>query len=145
MKFFGLDVKTNEKGYFGVRRCTECKSLRDVNLVEITGVERMFFIPVKKLANKRFLICTTCGAALEINNDLWNYYNTYNRFDKSTTDKVVETLQQIDSDLTDKNLSLKCDDKISQSSLNLIYDGLIKKFGNPNNLEELISVYFSKE
>ena len=145
MKFFGLDVKTDEKGYFGIRRCTECKALRDVNLVEICGVERMFFVPVKKHACKRFLICTTCGAALEINNDLWNYYKTYDRFDKSTTDKVVQTLQQIDSDLVDQNLNLKCEDKLSETSLNMIYEGLIKKYGNPNNLEELISVYFSKE
>lgn len=145
MKFFGLDVKTNEKGYFGVRRCTECKALRDVNLVEINGVERVCFIPTKKLASKRFLICTTCGAALEINNDLWNYYKTYNRFDKPTTDKVVQTLKQIDTDLTEQNLNLRCEDNLSQSSLNMIFNNLIKKFGNPNNLEELISVYFSKE
>lgn len=145
MKFFGLDIKTNEKGYFGVRRCTGCKTLRDVNLVEIYGVERVCFIPVKKLSSKRFLICTTCGAALEINNDLWNYYKTYNRFDKTTTDRVVQTLEQIDNDLSKQNLDLRCEDKFSEPSLNMIYDGLIKKFGNPNNLEELISVYFSKE
>ena len=145
MKFFGLNIKTKEKGYFGVRRCTECNALRDVNLVEIYGTERMFFIPTKKLNVKRFLICTSCGAALEINNDLWNYYKTYNRFDKPTTDKVVQTLKQIDVDLANKNVDLRCEDKTSQTSLNLIFNNLIKKFGNPNNLEELISVYFSRD
>ena len=145
MKFFGLDVKTSEKGYFGVRRCSECKSLRDVNLIEINGVERFFFMPRKTHPTKHFLICATCGAALEINKDLWHYYQTYDRFDKQTTDQVVNTLQQIDSDLNSQNLNLKCEDKSSQTSLNLIFNNLTKKFGNPNNLEELISVYFSRE
>ena len=57
----------------------------------------------------------------------------------------MQTLKQIDTDLLEQNLNLKCEDKLSQSSLNMIFNNLIKKFGNPNNLEELISVYFSKE
>lgn len=145
MKFFGTDVKTEEKGYFGIRRCTECNALRDVNLVEIYGTERMFFIPIKKLGLKRFLVCSSCNAALEINKDLWNYYKTYPRFDKHTTDQIVQTLKQIDLDLADNNVDLKIGSKESVSSLDMIYKNLIRKFGNPNNLEELISVYFSKE
>ena len=145
MKFFGTDVKTEEKGYFGIRRCTECNALRDVNLVDIHGTERMFFIPIKKLGLKRFLVCSTCNAALEINKDLWNYYKTYSRFDKHTTDQIVQTLKQIDLDLADNNVDLKIGSKESVSSLDMIYKNLIRKFGNPNNLEELISVYFSKE
>lgn len=145
MKFFGLNVKTEEKGYFGVRRCNNCKDIKDVKLMEVTGTENMFFIPIKKLGTKRFLICEKCGAALEINEDLWNFYKTYDRFDKSTTDQVVQTLKQIDVNLNNSNVKLDCKDKFSENSINMIYDTLFKKFGNPNNLEELISVYFSKE
>ena len=145
MKFLGTDIKTDEKGYFGVRRCTECNALKDVNLIEVHGIERVFFMPIKKLGLKRFLICSSCGAALEINNDLWNYYSTYSRFDKPTTDQIVQTLKQIDLDLANQNLNLKTGTKESLSSLDMIYKNLIRKFGNPNNLEELISVYFSKE
>ena len=145
MKFIGTDVVTYEKGYFGVRRCGNCKDVRDVKLIEMCGKERLLFIPIKNIGKKRFLICEKCGAALEINDDLWNFYKSYPRFDKDTTDEVLTTLKQIENNLNVSNVKLSCTDKLSENSLNMIYDSLNKRFNNPGNVEELISVYFSKE
>lgn len=144
MKLFGVDTKTQDKGYFGVRRCDVCGDFRDVNLVEITGTERFFGIPVKNLGKRRFMMCTTCGACFEINEDLWNYYCQYEyRFDKTTTDNVIATLKVIADDLKKSNIQLKFDDKACEHSINLIYHNLCRKFHNPENISEIMSVYFS--
>ena len=78
MKFFGKDIKEVNKGYFGVRRCTICKDeLRDVNLVELYATNYVCFIPTKNVLIKRILTCSHCKAYMEIDNKLWNYYETY--------------------------------------------------------------------
>lgn len=144
MKIFGRDVTETKKGYFGVRRCTICKALRDVNLLELKGVERFLFLPVKRLGIQRYLICEKCGAGLQINDDLWNYYKTYEyRFTKETTDEIVKTLDKIAIDLKANHIELNYNDKSCENSLNMIYRNLCKQFSNPENVEELISVYFS--
>ena len=145
MKFWGIDIKQKNNGYFGVRRCTNCNQIRDVELMELQGKKCVCFFPVKDLGTKRFLICSHCTAALEINDDLWEYYSKYDyRFDKQTTDEIVDTLKNINNTLTSKEINLDFDSKDSQSALNLIYDKLCAKYNNPQNLEEIISVYFSK-
>jgi len=145
MKFFGIDVKENSKGYFGVRYCQNCKKLMDVNLVELQGKECFFFVPIKQTPVKRFLVCNSCGAAFELDEDLWHYYSSYSyRFDKSTTQEIVQTLQDIEKNLKENNVKLACEDKLSEASLNMIYKNLCEKYPNPQNVEELISVYFSK-
>lgn len=144
MKLFGRDVLKKDFGYFGIRRCDVCKTLRDVDLLEITGVERFLGIKTKNLGVRRFLVCSKCGASFEINADLWNYYSRYAyRFNKQTTDQVVAMLDGINGDLKQNNVILKLGDKTSLHSLNLIYHNLCKKFDNPDNIEEIMSVYFS--
>ena len=146
MKLFGTDVKKIEKGYFGIRKCENCKALKDVDLVEMQGKERIFCVPIKNLGSRRFLVCKDCGAAFEITEDLWNYYQQYEyRFDKSTTDEVIRTLDEITKDLNSNNINLSFKDKSSEQSINLIYHNLCKKFNNPENISELISVYFSAQ
>lgn len=144
MKLFGIDAKEKDHGYFGVRKCEVCGDFRDVNLIEVVGTERFFAIPLKKLGTRRFLACARCGACFEVNKDLWNYYCGYKyRFNKETTDQVLSTLKQIDDDLKSNNVSLKFDDKIYEHSINLMFKNLCKKFNNPENVEEIMSVYFS--
>ena len=145
MKFFGIDSKQINKGYFGVRRCSQCNQINDVNLVDLTGTQCVCFFPIKKYPTRHFLVCSNCGAALEINEDLWNYYNSYPyRFDKKTTDEIVATLDVIDQDLKQQGVNIKCGEEKNVNSLNMIFDSLCKKFDNPQNVEELVSVYFSK-
>lgn len=145
MKFIGTDVKKNNKGYFGVRKCQNCNKLQDVNLIELQGRECFFFIPYKNLQVKRFLICNTCGAGFEIDDDLWHYYSSYDyRFDKTTTNEIVHTLTDIEKNLKANNVILNLEDGISEASINMIFDNLCEKYNNPKNVEELISVYFSK-
>jgi len=145
MKFFGLDTKQIKKGYFGVRRCTNCNSLNDVNLVELNTTQCVCFFSIKKYPTRHFLVCSNCGAVLELNQDLWNYYNSYPyRFDKKTTDEIVSTLNNIDRDLQQQGVDIKCGEEKNLNSLNMIFDGLCKKFDNPKNVEELVAVYFSK-
>lgn len=145
MKFFGVDTKEKDLGYFGIRKCDVCEDFRDVNLIEVTGIDRFFAIPIKKLGTRRFLTCTKCGACFEINEDLWNYYCEYEyRFDKQTTDQIFDTLKNIAHDLKEKNINLKFDDKASEHSINLIFNNLCKKFANPENVGEIMSVYFSQ-
>lgn len=144
MRFFGVDTSKKDNGYFGIRKCEVCGDLRDVNLIELTGTERFFGIPIKKLGIRRFLMCTSCGACFEINEDLWNYYCQYEyRFDKSTTDEVIHTLKEINEDLKKNNIILKFEDKSSEHSINMIFHNLCRKFNNPENISEIMSVYFS--
>lgn len=144
MKLFGVDTKEKNLGYFGIRKCDVCGDFRDVNLLEVKGTDRFFAIPVKSLGVRRFLTCTKCGACFEISEDLWNYYCEYEyRFDKQTTDKIFDTLKDISKHLKEKNINLKFDDKSSEHSINLIFNNLCKKFSNPENVGEIMSVYFS--
>lgn len=144
MKFVGIEVKENDKGYFGIRRCELCKQLRDVKLIELYGQSYLFFIPIKKLNPKRFLVCEKCGACFEISEKLWNYYKEYypRRFDKKTTDSVVAVLNQINSSLVENNVNIKITDPTCKNSLDMIYQNLCKTFGNQKNIEEIMSVYF---
>ena len=145
MKFFGKDIQEVNKGYFGVRRCTVCKDeLRDVNLVELYATSYFCFIPIKKILIKRILVCSQCNAYMEIDNKLWNYYATYynDRFSKSTTDNILGILTRMSNEMDAKGVKLSIGDEASQKSLDVIYNGLIDKYGVEQNVEEIISVFY---
>lgn len=145
MKFFGKDLEEVNKGYFGVRRCTICnEELRDVNLVEIYATNYVCFIPVRKTLICRMLVCQHCKSFMEISNDLWQYYSTYynNRFNKATTDDIVNILTNISTQMEQNGVKLHLDDKESQQSFDLIYNSLAEKYKVWENVEEIISVFF---
>lgn len=145
MKFFGKDIKEVNKGYFGVRRCTICnEELRDVNLVEIYATNYFCFIPTKSTVIKRILVCQHCKAYMELDNKLWGYYSTYynSRFNKTTTDDIVNTLKTISNTMEQNGVKLDIDDETSQQSLDLIYKSLCDKYGVCENIEEIVSVFY---
>lgn len=145
MKFFGKDIQEVNRGYFGVRRCTICKDeLRDVNLVELYATSYFCFVPIKKELIKRILVCSQCNAYMEIDNKLWNYYSTYynSRFSKTTTDSILGLLTRMSSEMDKKGVKLSMNDEASQKSLDVIYNGLIDKYGVEQNIEEIISVFY---
>ena len=147
MKFFGPDVVKKNKGYFGVRKCSKCNTLMEVNLLELRGVVRLFFIPIKTYITKRFLVCNKCESVYEITNEQWNHYLTYihNRLDKKTTNIVIDTLTKINDSFIDNGTYIDITKEIYHPSIDSIYEGLIKKYGHKETLEELISVFFSHE
>lgn len=145
MKFFGKDVKQVDRGFFGIRRCTICdEALRDVNLVELWVTTNIFFVPIKSSCEKRLLVCQKCDACMEINDDLWEYYQTYlnRRFNKATTHEIVGTLTQLDNQMRDKGVNLSIDDKSMEASINLIYNSLVEKYKTWQNVEEIVSVFY---
>lgn len=145
MKFFGKQIKEVNKGYFGVRRCTICKDeLRDVDLVEIYATSYFCFIPIKSVLIKRILVCSHCKAYMEIDNKLWQYYATYynDRFSKSVTDNILGILTKLSKDMEQSGVKLSVSDETSQKSLDVIYNGLIDKYGVEPNIEEIISVFY---
>ncbi len=147
MKFFGKDIKEVNRGYFGVRRCTICKDeLRDVNLVELHVTNYFCFIPIKSEIAKRILVCSHCNAYMEINNKLWDYYQSYynNRFSKNTTDNILGILTKMSKEMEQKGVKLSLNDESSGKSLDMIFNGLINKYGVEQNVEEIISVFFKQ-
>ena len=147
MKFLGKDYIEVDKGYFGVRRCTICNdNIRDVNLVEVYTANYFCFFPIRKTLFKRILVCQHCKAFMEIDNQLWGYYSTYynNRFDKTTTDSIIGSLSKISNDIEKNGIKLKIDDESSQQSLDFIYSNLCKKYNTPQNVEEIVSVFYKK-
>jgi len=145
MKIFGKDLKEVNKGYFGVRRCTICKDeLRDVDLVEIYATTYFCFIPIKRELIKRILVCNHCKAFMEIDNKLWQYYSTYynERFSKSVTDNILGVLKRVSADIEKRGVKLSVADDTSQRSLDVIFNGLINKYGVEQNIEEIISVFY---
>lgn len=145
MKFFGEEIKEIDKGYFGVRRCTICdEKLRDVNLVELQQNFNIFFIPIKRHACKRILVCQECNAFMELDESLWNYYSTYinKRFDKTTTDKIIKDLISLTTQLESEGVKLDLEDESVQQSIDLIYKSLVEKYGVWQNVEEIISVFY---
>ena len=145
MKFLGKELNESNKGYFGVRRCTICNSeLRDVNLVEIYATNYVCFIPVRKTLIKRILVCQHCKAYMDIDTKLWEYYLSYyhTRFNKTKTDEIINTLKTISNSMSEKEIKLNIDDGASQQSLDFIYDALCKKYNSPENIEEIVSVFF---
>ena len=145
MKFIGDSVETTNLGYFGIRRCENCGGFKDVDLVEIKKVFRFCFLNLKTYAVKRFLVCHTCSACFEVSPELWEFYKTYNskRMGKQLTDEVVSTLTQINNDLVKSGTIINLDDNTCHVSLDIIHSTLSKKYGHPEYLEELISVFFS--
>ena len=147
MKFLGRGVKEVNRGYFGVRRCTICKDeLRDVNLVELYATNYFCFVPIKSVLLKRILVCSHCKAYMEIDNKLWNYYAGYynNRFSKATTDNILGLLTRMSDEMGKKGVKLKVSDDASQKSLDVIFNGLIDKYGVEQNVEEIISVFYKE-
>ncbi|MBQ8522421.1 MAG: hypothetical protein IJ458_02015 [Clostridia bacterium] len=147
MKFLGKEIKETDKGYFGVRRCTICnEKLRDVNLVEISSTSYFCFIPIRRVIIKRILVCQHCKAYMEIDNKLWEYYSTYyhQRFNKTTTDTIVNTLQTISNSMKQNGFKLDIGDETCQQSLDLIYKSLCDKYGVFQNVEEIISVFYKR-
>ena len=145
MKIFGKELKEVNKGYFGVRRCTICnEELRDVDLVEIYVTNRLFFIPISSKIIKRLLVCKHCNAYMEIDEKLWRYYNSYynKRFDKNTTDNIIEILTTMTKQMELNGVKLSIDDKASESSLDLIFNNLTKKFKVEQNIEEIVSIFY---
>lgn len=145
MKFFGKELSEINKGYFGVRRCAICnEELRDVDLVEICATNYFCFVPIRKTIVKRILLCKHCKAYMEIDNKLWGYYLTYynQRFDKPTTDTIVNTLKTISSNMEQNGVKLDIDDDTSQQSLDLIYKSLCDKYGVYENVEEIVSIFY---
>lgn len=147
MKFFGPDVVKKDKGYFGIRRCSSCGELKSVNLMTLKGVVRFFYIPIKTYITKRYLVCEKCQSVYEVTEDQWKYYSTYlhNRLDKQTTNKVIETLDNINQHFLDNGTIIDIRKEIYHQSIDSIYEQLIKKYGHKETLEEVISVYFSNE
>ena len=145
MKFIGKDLKEVNKGYFGVRRCTICKDeLRDVDLVEIYAVNYLFFVPVRNKIIKRLLVCQHCNAYMELSDELWSFYSSYynDRFNKSTTDNIVDTLTELSKQIEQNGIKLNIHDKACEPSLDLIYNTLSKKYKVWQNVEEIISVFY---
>ena len=144
MKIFGADIIKKEKGFFGVRKCSNCNELREVTYLELQGVERFFFIPVKKYITKRYLHCSKCESLYEITDEQWTHYSSYlhNRVDKDTTSKIIKDLESINTVLKDKGTIIDVEDKIYHESLDSICDTLIKKYGHKEAIEEIMSVYF---
>ena len=141
MKFIGKDLKEVNKGYFGIRRCTICNNeLRDVDLVELYATSYLFFIPIKSKIVKRLLVCKHCNAYMELSDDLWSFYSTYynDRFNKSTTDNIVDTLTALSRETEQNGVKLNINDKACEASLDLIYQTLAEKYKVWQNVEEII-------
>ena len=143
MKFIGDSIETKNLGYFGIRQCEVCGGFWDVDLIEVKKVFRFCFFAVKTYAVKRFLCCQKCNACFEISPDLWSFYQTYQRFNKKTTDEIIDTLKRINNEFVSHGTFINLDDKIYHGSLDTIHESLAKKYGHEEYLEELISIYFS--
>ena len=145
MKFFGKEIRELNKGYFGVRRCTICNDeLRDVDLVEIYATSYFCFVPIRNTLLKRILVCSHCKAYMEIDNKLWNYYQTYynERFNKSTTDNIINLLTSLSQQMEQNGVKLGIHDETAQQSLDLIHKTLSEKYGVRENIEEIITVFY---
>ena len=145
MKFFGKSIKQIDKGYFGIRRCGICNNqLRDVNLVELQATNNVFFVPISSGKPKYLLVCQHCGAFMEINDELWKYYQTYYpmRFSKKITDDIVCTLSNLNKELENGGVKLDINDVSTQRAIDLIYKGLTEKYKVWQNIEEIVSVFY---
>jgi hypothetical protein len=144
MKAFGLDVVKKDKGYFGVRQCSQCGGLVDVHLLELTGVDRFCFLPVKIHITKRYLHCSKCDALFTLSDEQWAHYKSYlhHRLSKKTTEEILTTLNNINKVYEEQGVRIDIDDKTYHPALDDICDNLIKKYGHKENMEELISVFF---
>ena len=145
MKFIGKDLTEINKGYFGIRRCSICgNELRDVDLVELYSTSYFFFIPCRSKLIKRLLVCSNCNAYMELSEDLWSFYSTYynQRFNKSTTDNIVNTLTALSKETEQNGVKLNFNDKAYEPALDLIYKTLAEKYKVWQNVEEIISVFY---
>ncbi len=144
MKAFGVDVVKKDRGFFGVRKCSQCGCLVDVNLVDLVGVERFLFIPVSKYMTKHYLHCSKCECLFSLTDEQWAHYQTYlhERLPKSTTDEIIKVLDNINKTYIENGVVIDIDNSIYHPALDDICDTLIKKYGHKESMEEIMSVYF---
>lgn len=146
-KFIGKDVISVNKGYFGVRYCEECKKLQACDLVDLKAVYNFAFVPIKTYAVKRVLQCPTCKACFFISDDQWEHYLPYlhKRLNEKTTWEVFDKLDIINNSLLKQGVTIDIKNEKCFHSLDQIVDGLAKKYGHPETLSEIVSVYYSKK
>ena len=144
MKVFDIKLKERNKGYLGIRRCTVCRDLIDVDLILVKRKFYFLGIPLYTIGTNRCLKCKKCRAILCIDN-LWNHYKTYlkTRFNKQMTDDVINSLKEIDEGLKGQGISLNLRDEKDKKTIQYVYESLYKKYGNQKNIEEIVSIYFS--
>ena len=83
---------------------------------------------------------------MEIDYKLCKYYATYynKRFDKATTDSIVNTLTALSNDMAQNGVKLRSGDEACHQSLDLIFNKLCDKYNVAENVEEIVSVFFKK-
>ena len=81
---------------------------------------------------------------MELSEDLWSFYSTYynQRFNKSTTDNIVNTLTALSKETEQNGVKLNFNDKAYEPALDLIYKTLAEKYKVWQNVEEIISVFY---
>jgi len=63
---FGWGKKGKPLGFAGVEKCPHCKNWSPFTLYEMSSNVRLYFVPVAKFNKKRYLVCSTCDTAWEV-------------------------------------------------------------------------------
>lgn len=67
---FGWGKKGKVAGYVGIDKCPNCKNYSHFQLYEYANNVNLYFIPVVKWNKKIYLVCSSCDAAWELNDEL---------------------------------------------------------------------------
>lgn len=67
---FGWGKKGKVAGYVGIDKCPNCKNYSHFQLYEYANNVNLYFIPVAKWNKKIYLVCSSCDAAWELNDEL---------------------------------------------------------------------------
>jgi hypothetical protein len=65
----GWGKKGKLLGYAGIEKCPHCKNWAHFTIYEQSSNVRLYWVPVAKFNTKRFLVCSICDTAWELERD----------------------------------------------------------------------------
>jgi len=67
--FFGWGKKAKRLANGGIDKCPNCGNVSPFGLYKISSSVSLYFVPVAKFATKHYLVCSTCEAGFELDEE----------------------------------------------------------------------------
>lgn len=130
-------------GYIGIMKCPNCKNYTHFSLYELFSNIKLYFVTVAKYNKKRYVVCSICEAGLELNEEDYNALVSAlpQRFNEMKTTEIWNYITDKINAHTDGYLF---SEEVFESFITNLKEELFEKYGNEENLNEIITTYFKQ-
>ena len=71
---YGWGKKSKHLADMGIDKCNNCNNYAPFEVRELSNNASLFFVPMAKWNKKSYLVCTTCNAGYELNEETKNKF-----------------------------------------------------------------------